>query len=875
MKWTGLNELRESYLSFFESKEHLRLPSFPLVPQDDNSILLINAGMTPLKKYFQGVEEPPKRRITTCQKCIRTPDIENVGKTARHGTYFEMLGNFSFGDYFKKEAIAWAWEYFTKVLEMPPELLYVSVYEQDNEAESIWLNDIGLSADHIVRMGKKDNFWEHGSGPCGPCSEIYFDRGVDKGCKNPDCKVGCECDRFVEVWNLVFTQFDNDGKGNYTPLASKNIDTGMGLERLACVMQGVDNLFEVDTIQNIMTKICEITGKTYKQNDKEDVSIRVITDHIRSTTFMVSDGVRPSNEGRGYVLRRLLRRAARHGRLLGVNRPFLFEVCDTVINENISAYPELAENREYVKKVIKTEEEAFAKTVENGIQILQGFIDKMPAGSVLSGEDVFKLHDTYGFPLDLTREILEEREISIDEARFHELMKIQRETARSNRSFKGGWDDTTTSALTGIATEFVGYTDLQTQTKILALIHNNESVESVAEGDEVSVLLEKTPFYAESGGQIGDKGTIVSGDNIIEITDTVKASTGQFISIGHVVSGSFYVHDVVTACVDKQLRQATMRNHTATHMLQAALRKVLGDHVHQAGSLVDPYKLRFDFSHFSAVTPEEIAEIERIVNEKILEGIPVVTEVLPIEEARKKGAIALFGEKYGDVVRIVTVDGFSVEFCGGTHIDNTAKAGLLKIVSESSVAAGVRRIEAVTGLGVLTELEKATDLIHSVCATLKVPNSNLLLKRTETVMQELSDKTKEIEKLNSQISSTQLKSLTQNAKEVKGIQLFTATLDGTTGEALRKAGDDIKSKQTSFIALLAGIDGDKGNLLCVCSADAVKLGAHAGQIVRKAAELTGGKGGGKPDSAMAGIGNLKLLQTALDSFEQIVSEFLK
>lgn len=875
MKWTGLNELRESYLSFFESKEHLRLPSFPLVPQDDNSILLINAGMTPLKKYFQGVEEPPKRRITTCQKCIRTPDIENVGKTARHGTYFEMLGNFSFGDYFKKEAIAWAWEYFTKVLEMPPELLYVSVYEQDNEAESIWLNDIGLSADHIVRMGKKDNFWEHGSGPCGPCSEIYFDRGVDKGCKNPDCKVGCECDRFVEVWNLVFTQFDNDGKGNYTPLANKNIDTGMGLERLACVMQGVDNLFEVDTIQNIMTKICEITGKTYKQNDKEDVSIRVITDHIRSTTFMVSDGVRPSNEGRGYVLRRLLRRAARHGRLLGVNRPFLFEVCDTVINENISAYPELAENREYVKKVIKTEEEAFAKTVENGMQILQGFIDKMPAGSVLSGEDVFKLHDTYGFPLDLTREILEEREISIDEARFHELMKIQRETARSNRSFKGGWDDTTTSALTGIATEFVGYTDLQTQTMILALIHNNESVENVAEGDEVSVLLEKTPFYAESGGQIGDKGTIVSGDNIIEITDTVKASTGQFISIGHVVSGSFYVHDVVTACVDKQLRQATMRNHTATHMLQAALRKVLGDHVHQAGSLVDPYKLRFDFSHFSAVTPEEIAEIERIVNEKILEGIPVVTEVLPIEEARKKGAIALFGEKYGDVVRIVTVDGFSVEFCGGTHIDNTAKAGLLKIVSESSVAAGVRRIEAVTGLGVLTELEKATDLIHSVCATLKVPNSNLLLKRTETVMQELSDKTKEIEKLNSLISSTQLQSLTQNAKEVKGIQLFTATLDGTTGEALRKAGDDIKSKQTSFIALLAGIDGDKGNLLCVCSADAVKLGAHAGQIVRKAAELTGGKGGGKPDSAMAGIGNLKLLQTALDSFEQIVSEFLK
>ncbi|MBQ9385148.1 MAG: alanine--tRNA ligase, partial [Ruminiclostridium sp.] len=669
MKWTGLNELRESYLKFFESKEHLRMASAPLVPQGDNSVLLINAGMTPLKKFFQGVETPPRKRVTTCQKCIRTPDIENVGKTARHGTYFEMLGNFSFGDYFKHEATAWAWEYLTKVLEIEPEKLWITIYEQDDEAGDIWANEVGIPRDRIIKLGKADNFWEHGSGPCGPCSEIHFDRGEKYGPFESFEQAG-ECDRIIEIWNLVFTQFDNDGNGNYTQLKNKNIDTGMGLERLACVMQGVDNMFEVDTIQNIIKRICTVTGKTYGANHNDDVSIRVITDHVRASTFMVGDGVRPSNEGRGYVLRRLLRRAARHGRLLGMTKPFLTEIVDQVIQENKSAYPEIEEKKEYIKKVISTEEESFNKTVEKGSALLNDLIANIGDSKVLSGDDAFKLHDTYGFPLDLTKEILAEKGLSLDEERFKELMTNQKQTARANQAFKGGWDEASMNAVSGFTTEFVGYKSLTSETKLLAMIKDGESVQSASEGDSVIAVIEKTPFYAEMGGQVGDHGTITAGDSVMTVVDTKKAASGQFVCYCNVESGEFFANDTVTASVDEARRAAIKRNHTSVHLLQAALREVLGDHVHQAGSYVDDKIGRFDFSHFSAMTPEEIARVEQIVNDEILKGIPVTTEELPIEEAKKKGAMALFGEKYGDIVRVVsTDDGFSTEFCGGTHVD--------------------------------------------------------------------------------------------------------------------------------------------------------------------------------------------------------------
>ncbi len=851
------------------------MASAPLVPQGDNSVLLINAGMTPLKKFFQGVETPPRKRVTTCQKCIRTPDIENVGKTARHGTYFEMLGNFSFGDYFKHEATAWAWEYLTKVLEIEPEKLWVTIYEEDDEAGEIWANEIGVPRDRIVKLGKADNFWEHGSGPCGPCSEIHFDRGEKYGPFESFEQAG-DCDRIIEIWNLVFTQFDNDGNGNYTQLKNKNIDTGMGLERLACVMQGVDNMFEVDTIQNIIKRICAVTGKTYGADHKDDVSIRVITDHARATTFMVGDGVRPSNEGRGYVLRRLLRRAARHGRLLGMTKPFLTEIVNQVIEENKSAYPELAEKSEYIKKVIATEEESFNKTVEKGSQLLNDLIAGLGDNGVLSGDDAFRLHDTYGFPLDLTKEILAEKGLSLDEERFKELMANQKQTARANQAFKGGWDEASMNAVSGLKTEFVGYTSLASETKLTAILKDGENVQSCAEGDQVIAVIEKTPFYAEMGGQVGDTGCITAGDSVMTVVDTKKAASGQFVCYCNVTSGEFFTGDTVKASVDEERRNAIKRNHTSVHLLQAALREVLGDHVHQAGSYVDEKIGRFDFSHFSAMTPEEIAKVEKIVNDEILKGIDVITEELPIEEARKKGAMALFGEKYGDVVRVVsTADGFSTEFCGGTHLDNTSKAGLFKIISESSVASGVRRIESVTGYGVLEALESAKQTIAGAAEVLKVPNPNALIQRCEAVTSELSEAKKEIDKLQRQISASAMGDLTANAAEINGIKVFSAVLDGTVGDGLRKAGDDIKSKYDSFVAVLAGHSDGKGNFLCICSKEAVEKGANAGQIVKQIAAIAGGKGGGKPDSAMAGIADITKIDEALASLSDIVSQMIK
>ena len=877
MKWTGLNDLRESYLKFFESKGHLRMDSAPLVPQGDNSILLINAGMTPLKKYFQGIETPPCKRVTTCQKCIRTPDIENVGKTARHGTYFEMLGNFSFGDYFKHEATAWAWEYLTKILEIPPERLWITIYEQDDEAGDIWANEVGIPRDRIVKLGKADNFWEHGSGPCGPCSEIHFDRGDKYGPFESFEQAG-DCDRLIEIWNLVFTQFDNDGNGNYTQLKNKNIDTGMGLERLACIMQDVDNLFEVDTVQNIMKKICEITGKSYKANDKDDVSIRVITDHIRSTTFMVGDGVLPSNEGRGYVLRRLLRRAARHGRILGTKRPFLYEVVDTVINENVSAYPELDAKREYIKTVIRKEEEAFAKTVDKGSQILDQYIADIEAkggDKVLGGEEAFKLHDTYGFPLDLTKEICAEKGISVDEDKFHECMKIQKQTARENRKLNGGWDDATASVLTQFTTKFVGYTELEKETKILAMVKDGDAADLCEEGDRVTVLLEATPFYAESGGQVGDRGTIEGNGNVMEVLDTQKLTGGQFVCHCEVTSGGFTVGMAVTAKVDKTLRAATARNHTAAHLLQAALRKVLGDHVHQAGQLVSADRMRFDFAHFSAVTPEELAEIENIVNEDILNAIELDIKEMPIEEAKKLGAMALFGEKYGNVVRVVNVPDVSLEFCGGTHVKNTSNIGLFKIVSENSVAAGVRRIEAVTGTGVLELIDDYKNTVEQSAAAIKAPNANELVARCNAASAEIKALEKQVAELNSKLASTQIDGIFDNAVEYNGCKVTFAKFDGVKPDVLRTMGDQIKDKEPTVIAVLATTAENGGSMLCVCGKDAVKAGAHAGKIVQKVSAVTGGKGGGRPDNAMAGIGDKNKVDDALASLADVVKEFVK
>ncbi len=877
MKWTGLNELREKYLSFFESKGHLRMQSFPLVPPaDDNSILLINAGMTPLKKYFQGIEEPPRHRVTTCQKCIRTPDIENVGKTARHGTYFEMLGNFSFGDYFKNEAIEWAWEFLTKVLEIPADRLWVTIYEEDDEAEDIWANKIGVPRERIIRLGKKDNFWEHGSGPCGPCSEIHFDRGEKYG-PLESFEQASDCDRIIEIWNNVFTQFDNDGKGNYTLLATKNIDTGMGLERLACVMQDVDNLFEVDTVKNIMGKICSILGVSYHDDDKKDVSIRVITDHIRSTTFMAGDGILPSNEGRGYVMRRLLRRAARHGRLLGYHKPFLYEVCDTVIDENLSAYPELAEKRAYIKKVIQTEEESFAKTIDNGSAILEEMIAELEKSGekTLSGENAFKLHDTYGFPLDLTKEILGEKGLSVDEEGFAECMKNQKETARKNKKLGGGWDNAKNSALDAFRTEFVGYDTLEADAKILAITKDGECVDLCGEGDEVGIVIDRTPFYAEMGGQAGDKGVIIRGSDEMEVLDTQKLGGGQFVCRCRVAKGGFEVGETVTARVDEALRLATQRNHTCCHILQAALRKVLGDHVHQCGSYVDPYQCRFDFSHFSAVTPEELQKVENYVNSVIMAAVPVNTEVLPIEEAKKKGAMALFGEKYGDVVRVVSVGGYSTEFCGGTHLKNSAQAGLFKIVFETSVASGVRRIQAITGMAVMSMLYDYKDTVEKTCAVLRAQNADDLVRRAESVMSEMREKDIKIESMEQAAANAKLGRIFADVPEINGVKLVCAKLDGMGADGLRKTGDSVADKFDCFVAVLAGTSDGKSNILCKCSRSAVEKGANAGALVREIAAAAGGKGGGKPDQAMAGVPDASKLGEALDAAKDIVARYIK
>jgi alanyl-tRNA synthetase len=879
MEWTGLNELREKYLSFFESKGHLRLPSFSLVPQGDKSLLLINAGMAPLKKYFTGELTPPRTRVTTCQKCIRTPDIERVGITARHGTFFEMLGNFSFGDYFKHEATAWAWEFCTKVLEMPADKIYISVYQDDDEAYDIWTKELGVSPDHMVRLGKEDNFWEHGAGPCGPCSELYFDRGEKYGCGSPTCGVGCDCDRYVEFWNLVFTQFDNDGNNNYTRLKSCNIDTGMGLERLACIMQGVDNLFEVDTVQNIMKHIMQIAGVKYHEDEKKDVSLRVITDHIRSTTFMIGDGVMPSNEGRGYVLRRLLRRAARHGRLLGIDGTFLYKVCETVIKENATAYPNLVEKHDLIVKVIKAEEESFNKTIDTGLNLLENIIAQSDS-KVLSGADAFKLQDTFGFPIDLTKELLEERGMSVDIDEYDRLYAQSRAAARAARKDAGAqaWKNSNVSFKDVGATEFVGYTDYSCDAEIKAIVTNGERDEFATADSEVVVVLDKTPFYGESGGQAGDTGVIKTDNATLEVTATGKTPDGVVLHIARFISGdSIALGDKVHAQIDVEKREATRRNHTAAHLLQAALRKHLGSHVEQAGQLVNSEEMRFDFTHFSALSGDELKAIEREVNEVILKGIPVETREMPIEEAKKLGAMALFGEKYGDVVRVVSAGDFSVELCGGTHADNTAKLGLFKIVFESSVAAGIRRITAVTGFGVLKHIENDERIMQSAAAAMKLGNVAELDKRAATLSAEVKAKDRELAELRSEISALKAGSLMDSARQVGGVRLITAEVEVSNPGELRSMCDTARDNGADIVAVFAGVNKEKGtlNFACACGADAIKLGAHAGNIVRETAKIAGGSGGGKPDSAMAGAKDASKADEALAAVDSIVSAMLK
>ena len=879
MQWTGLNELREKYLSFYESKGHLRLPSFPLVPQGDKSILLINAGMTPMKKYFTGELTPPRERVTTCQKCIRTPDIDNVGKTARHGTFFEMLGNFSFGNYFKREATAWAWEFFTKVLEMPEDKLYVSVYLEDDEAYDIWTKEVGVDPSHMVRFGKEDNFWEHGAGPCGPCSEIYFDRGVDKGCGSPDCKVGCECDRFIEVWNLVFTQFENDGHNNYTRLAKPNIDTGMGLERLACVMQGVDNLFEVDTIQNTMKHIMEISGVKYHEDEDNDVSLRVITDHIRSTTFMISDGVMPSNEGRGYVLRRLLRRAARHGRLLGIDRPFLSEVCETVIKDSGEAYPNLKEKHDFIIKVIQTEEENFGRTIDAGLAQLSQMIEQSTS-DVLSGEDAFKLSDTFGFPLDLTKEILNEKGMTVDEETFKTLVAQQKKRSKDAHKASGadGWDVAGVVTKGIEATNFDGYTQTETTGKITAIIVDGERVDFLEPDTNAVVVLDTTSFYGEGGGQVGDTGVISNDNFTFEVTATSKTNDGVYLHHGTITSGeSASVGDEVTASVDAQRRAAIARNHTAAHLLQAALRNNLGSHVEQAGQLVNDKVVRFDFSHFAALTAEEIAKIENDVNEFILAANEVTMTEMPIEDAKKMGAMALFGEKYGDVVRVVKAGDFSTELCGGTHVSNSGKLGLFKIISESSVAAGVRRIEGVTGTGVLSYIDSINSLVASTAQVLKVSNVADLEKKAASVMGDLKSKDDEIKALTSELTEIRSGSMFDNAAEIDGLKLITANAGEVSVDELRQLCDKAKSTGENVVAVIAAINSAKGsaNFAVSCGKDAVAKGVKAGDVVRAVAQKAGGNGGGKPDFAMAGAKELDKVDSALAAANEIVSSLIK
>ena len=876
MEWTSLNDLREKYLSFFESKGHLRLPSFSLVPNNDKSLLLINSGMAPMKKYFTGEVTPPRNRVTTCQKCIRTPDIECVGKTSRHGTFFEMLGNFSFGDYFKKEATAWAWEFCTKTLEMPVDKLYVTIYENDDEAFEIWTKQNGVDPSHIVRLGKADNFWEHGSGPCGPCSEIYFDRGEKYGCGSPDCGPGCECDRFTEFWNNVFTQFDNDGNNNYTPLDHPNIDTGMGLERLACILQGVDNIFEVDTVQNIMSKISEIAGVKYHTDDKTDVSLRVITDHVRSSTFMIGDGVIPSNNGRGYVLRRLIRRACRHGRLLGVNKPFLYQVCATVIKENEVAYPELKDKQELIEKVILAEEEAFGKTIGAGLALLDEYMSKMD-GKVFSGEDAFKLNDTYGFPLDLTKDILEEKGFTVDEEKFQELLDNQKKTARAARKDAGAdaWKGSAVK-VEADPTEFVGYTDFSCQATVKAIVNSDgELVDMLGSGENGVVILDKTPFYAQSGGQVGDTGTFdIDNNYVFAVKDTSKNEDGIYFHSGVVLNDVISVGDVVCAGVNTDRRKSIMRNHTAAHLLQAALRMVLGTHVEQAGSLVNENEVRFDFTHFNAMTSEEISRVEHIVNDFIMMAEPVTMQEMNIEDAKKMGAMMLFGEKYGDVVRVVKAGDFSTEFCGGTHVSNSGQLGLFKIVSESSIASGVRRITAYTGINVLSYLDKYVTTSRTLAGALKTSEGEIIAK-LDVLINENKANEKKIASLNAEL--TKLKSADMFSKPViiGDIELYTAKINDTTPDALRTMGDDLKASKDNAVAVIAGVNGDKATIVAVCGKNAIAKGVKAGDVVREVAKLAGGGGGGRPDSAMAGAKDLSKLDDALCACESIVAGLVK
>ena len=882
----GLNELREMFLKFFETKGHLRLPSFSLVPQNDKSILLINAGMTPMKPWFKGEEEPPCRRVCTCQKCIRTGDIDNVGHTARHGTYFEMLGNFSFGDYFKHEAIAWSWEFLTSPewVGLEPDRLYPSVYQDDDEAWNIWHDEIGIPAEKIFRFGKEDNFWEHGSGPCGPCSEIYYDRGAEYGCGKPGCTVGCDCDRYIEIWNNVFSQFDNDGHNNYTELKQKNIDTGMGLERLACVCQNVDSLFDVDTVMNITNKVSELTGAHYGESHKRDVSLRVITDHIRSATFMICDGILPSNEGRGYVLRRLLRRAARHGKLLGINEPFLYQVVDTVIHENECQYPDLREKQTYITKVIRTEEENFARTIDGGMKIYGDMLSahKAKGETVFSGEDAFKLYDTFGFPIDLTAEMAAEEGMTIDEEAFKALMTEQKERAREARKALGdlGW--------AGVefgkdmpATEFVGYDyDAIDDAHVLAIVAEGELVDEIVSGMEAIVVLDQTPFYAEMGGQTADHGRITDSDSIenpdgncallFRVNNVQKNKGGKFMHYGKLLKGSLKVGDTVAASIDTVRRAAIRRAHSATHLLDAALVKVLGDHVHQAGSLVEPDRLRFDFTHFEGITPQQLNEVEDLVNGAILDGLTITTEELPLDEAKARGAVATFGEKYGQTVRVVTMGDFSMELCGGTHLDNTAKVGMFRIKSESSVASGVRRIEATTGRVSIDETRHGRNTLLKAAQFFKTA-PNTILERMEQQANEMKELRQALEKFKAEASLGEARQVMASAKTVGGLHVITGTRQNLDANALRAMGDFMRDKDPSVVAVLASINGEKVSFLAVCGKEAVSKGIKAGELVKSVSAVCGGKGGGKPDSAMGGGTDLLKVDDALATVDDFVA----
>ena len=874
MKWTSLNDLREMYLKFFEEKGHLRLGSYPLVPQGDKSLLLINSGMAPMKKFFTGEVTPPSKRVTTCQKCIRTPDLERVGITARHGTFFEMLGNFSFGDYFKTEAIKWAWEFLTVTLEIPAELLWPSVYEEDDEAYALWRDVIGVPEERIVRMGKADNFWEHGTGPCGPCSEIYFDRGEKYGCGSPDCKPGCECDRYMEIWNNVFSQFNNMGDGTYTELETKNIDTGMGLERLACVMQGVDNMFEVDTIRNILNKVCEISGKEYGKDAKTDISIRAITDHARAATFMISDGIIPSNEGRGYVLRRIIRRAVRHGKLIGIARPFFVELCEAVINENKSGYSELIEKKELITKVIVNEEASFNKTIDQGLSMLETLTAN---GGTLSGDDAFKLYDTYGFPFDLTVDILKEKGMTVDEERFKELMNEQKIKARNARKASDGesWKSDGLTFENIPATIFTGYTEYETDAVVLDIIAEGEHTLSANENDKAIIVLNKTPFYAESGGQVGDTGVISADGFEFLVSDTKKSTDGIFTHFGTVTKGSINVNDSVKAEINSSRRESIKRNHTAAHLLQAGLRAVLGTHVEQAGQLVNEKAVRFDFTHFSGLTSEEIEKVEDFVNNAILSGVEVENTEMPIDEAKKLGAMALFGEKYGDVVRVVNAKGTSVELCGGTHVDNTSKLGLFHIVSESSVAAGVRRIEAVTGANVLKVLKEQKALVSEIAENLRAQNPADAPKRATAVMNELKETRQALADAESKLSSGKLADILKDAIEVGELKIATKKLSGVLPDALRQMTDTAKAENDNLVTVLASVNGEKITFCVSCGKTALSQGAHAGNLVREVAKITGGNGGGKPDSAMAGGKDADKIDEALNKAAELLKTQLK